>query len=555
MPPMRMTMRLHGLWWFRSIARADEDFVIVNFSSMPAQHHYRGRLRVRRAPHLAGRPAEMITRMESKSSLARAESPFAPLFRAPESLPYLSGFGNEFSTEALPNALPVGQNNPRVCPYNLYAEQISGSAFTAPRARNLRTWLYRVRPSVTHEPFHPMDFPMETIVSDFADAPVTPNQLRWRPPAIPEEPVDFVHGLFTVAGSGSAASKTGFAIHMYTAKSDMVDSCFCNADGDLLIVPQLGALEIVTECGLMTVAPGEICVVQRGIRFSVGLTDGPSRGYVLEVFCGNFQLPDLGPIGANGLANPRDFQTPAAWYEDRECRFKVVHKLLGKLFTMSLDFSPFNVVAWHGNYAPYKYDLSRFCPMNAVSFDHPDPSIFTVLTVPGTEPGTALADFVIFPPRWTVASNTFRPPYFHRNVMSEFMGLITGEYDGKKEGFLPGGASLHTCMTPHGPDTGTFENAIKPESDTLSRLDKTLAFMFEVDAIPRVTSAALASPHIDRDYYKGWQGLTKHFTGPPRPDALGQDQEMVDEMADVMAGASAGAAAPQLVVPSGNGAA
>mmetsp|Transcript_16292 Transcript_16292/g.38654 ORF Transcript_16292/g.38654 Transcript_16292/m.38654 type:complete len:301 (-) Transcript_16292:187-1089(-) len=291
----------------------------------------------------------------------------------------------------------------------------------------------------------------------------------------------------------------------------MDDSCMCNADGDFLIVPQLGALNIITECGLISIAPGEIAVVQRGHRFSVGLPDGPSRGYVLEIFDGHFQLPDLGPIGANGLANPRDFQTPVAWFEDRDCSFTVVQKLMGRLFSVTLEFSPFNVVAWHGNYAPFKYDLSKFCPVNSVSFDHPDPSIFTVLTAPGKSPGVALADFVVFPPRWAVARNTFRPPYFHRNVMSEFMGLITGEYDGKKEGFEPGGASLHICMTPHGPDTGVYEAAIAEDTDLPKFQDSTLAFMFEVDAVPRVTAAALASPLLDREYYRGWQGLKKHF--------------------------------------------
>uniref|UniRef100_A0A061RTT2 homogentisate 1,2-dioxygenase n=1 Tax=Tetraselmis sp. GSL018 TaxID=582737 RepID=A0A061RTT2_9CHLO len=446
--------------------------------------------------------------MEQQATLSRQVN---FVFGNRENIAYQSGFGNEFSTEALAGALPHGQNNPRVCPYGLYAEQISGTAFTVPRGRNQRTWFYRTRPSVTHNPFHPLDFPVETIVSDFRDAAVTPNQLRWRPFPTPSGPVDFVRGLFTIAGSGSAGSKEGYAIHVYAAKDSMDDSCMCNADGDFLIVPQLGALNIITECGLISIAPGEIAVVQRGHRFSVGLPDGPSRGYVLEIFDGHFQLPDLGPIGANGLANPRDFQTPVAWFEDRDCSFTVVQKLMGRLFSVTLEFSPFNVVAWHGNYAPFKYDLSKFCPVNSVSFDHPDPSIFTVLTAPGKSPGVALADFVVFPPRWAVARNTFRPPYFHRNVMSEFMGLITGEYDGKKEGFEPGGASLHICMTPHGPDTGVYEAAIAEDTDLPKFQDSTLAFMFEVDAVPRVTAAALASPLLDREYYRGWQGLKKHF--------------------------------------------
>ncbi|KAI8467072.1 MAG: homogentisate 1,2-dioxygenase-domain-containing protein [Monoraphidium minutum] len=433
-------------------------------------------------------------------------------------LEYMAGFGNEFASEALPGALPKGQNNPRVCPYGLYAEQVSGSAFTVPRNAQQRSWLYRIRPSVTHEPFHPLNFPAETLTADFGLGVVTPNQLRWRPFSIPTESVDFVRGLFTVCGAGSAASKSGFAVHVYTANASMADTCLANADGDMLIVPQQGGLRLVTEFGILEVAPREIAVVQRGIRFAVELMDGPARGYVLEIFQGRFTLPDLGPIGANGLASPRDFLTPVAWFEERECAFTVMHKFEGQLFSATQAFSPFNVVAWHGNYAPYKYDLTRFCPVNAVSFDHPDPSIFTVLTAASDTPGVAVADFVIFPPRWAVAQNTFRPPYYHRNVMNEFMGLIAGMYEAKRDGFLPGGASLHLCMTPHGPDTATFEAAVAPEAEQPAQLAReALAFMFETAMTPRVTPAALGATNIDRDYYKCWVGLKSHFDRNWRP--------------------------------------
>jgi homogentisate 1,2-dioxygenase len=427
-------------------------------------------------------------------------------------LEYQSGFGNNFASEALPGALPKGQNNPRLCPYGLYTEQLSGTAFTVPRKDQQRSWLYRIRPSVTHEPFHPLNFPAEQLTADFSMGMVTPNQLRWRPMPIPSEPVDFVRGLVTMCGAGSAEQKTGYAIHMYACSESMENCCLADADGDMLIVPQQGALLLTTEFGLLDVAPGEVVVVQRGIRFSVGLTDGPARGYVLEVFQGHFTLPDLGPIGANGLANPRDFLHPVAWFEERNVNFTVMHKFQGQLFAATQSFSPFNVVAWHGNHAPYKYDLSRFCPMNAVSFDHPDPSIFTVLTVPSPTPGVAVADFVIFPPRWTVAEHTFRPPYYHRNIMNEFMGLIRGVYEAKQEGFMPGGASLHLCMTPHGPDTTTYESAILARQEQPAHLGHdTLAFMFETSLTPRVTSAALGSTCIDRDYYKCWLGLKSHF--------------------------------------------
>uniref|UniRef100_A0A7S0R9Z4 homogentisate 1,2-dioxygenase n=1 Tax=Chlamydomonas leiostraca TaxID=1034604 RepID=A0A7S0R9Z4_9CHLO len=446
-----------------------------------------------------------------------------------DTLEYLSGFGNEFWSEALPGACPTGQNNPRVCPYGLYAEQLSGAAFTVPRRDQKRSWLYRIRPSVTHEPFHPTAFPCETLTADFSTGMVTPNQLRWRPFPIPSEPgVDFLRGLSTVCGAGSAACKDGYAIHVYACNASMTDSCLANADGDLLIVPQQGTLRLLTEFGQLLVAPTEIAVVGRGMRFSVELVAPPgsppgapvpARGYVLEVFGAHFTLPELGPIGANGLASPRDFQAPVAWFEDRAATYTVFHKFEGQLFSATQSFSPYNVVGWHGNYVPYKYDLKLFCPMNAVAFDHPDPSIFTVLTAPSALPGVSCADFVIFPPRWAVAEHTFRPPYYHRNTMNEFMGLIQGQYEAKRDGgFLPGGASLHACMTPHGPDTATYEAAICDGAEAPAHLGAALAFMFETNFTPRVTPAALGSPCIDRDYYKCWMGLKSHFK-PPAPPA------------------------------------
>jgi len=301
---------------------------------------------------------------------------------------------------------------------------------------------------------------------------------------------------------------------MYAANKSMDGCAFCNADGDFLIVPQQGRLLITTECGKMLVSPGEIVVIPQGFRFAIDLPDGPSRGYVSEIFGTHFQLPDLGPIGANGLASPRDFLSPTAWFEQvHRPGYTIVHKYGGELFTATQDFSPFNVVAWHGNYVPYKYDLSRFCPFNTVLFDHGDPSVNTVLTAPTDKPGVALLDFVIFPPRWLVAENTFRPPYYHRNCMSEFMGLIYGIYEAKADGFLPGGASLHSCMTPHGPDTKTYEATIsRADANEPFRLSGTLAFMFESSLIPRVCRWALDSPCRDLDYYQCWIGLKSHFS-------------------------------------------
>ncbi|HWR17442.1 MAG TPA: homogentisate 1,2-dioxygenase [Terriglobales bacterium] len=428
-----------------------------------------------------------------------------------EPLQYHSGFGNEFASEAIPGALPVGQNSPQQAPLGLYAEQLSGTPFTAPRVSNRRTWAYRVRPSVMHKPYTPL--PQRLLRSTpFDEVPTPPNQLRWNPIAIPSEATDFVDGLITIAGNGDASMQSGVAIHIYVANKSMVDRAFYNADGELLIVPQMGELLIHTEFGRIGLKPGEICVIQRGIKFRVELLEKQARGYVCENYGGLFRLPDLGPIGANGLANPRDFQTPTAAFEDRDCDFRVVAKFMGRLWEAQYNHSPLNVVAWHGNYAPYKYDLSRFNCINTVSFDHPDPSIYTVLTSPSEIAGTANCDFVIFPPRWMVAEHTFRPPWFHRNFMNEFMGLIFGEYDAKAEGFVPGGASLHNCMSGHGPDADTYAKAstadLKPQ-----KLTDTLAFMFETRFICRPTKYAMDTAELQHDYFECWQGLKKNFKG------------------------------------------
>ena len=424
---------------------------------------------------------------------------------------YQSGFGNEFATEALPGVLPVGQNSPQKVAHGLYAEQLSGTAFTAPRSDNQRSWLYRIRPAAMHQPFAKVFHP--TLQSGpFTELSASPNQLRWNPFPIPSTPADFIEGLITIAGNGSADSQIGVAIHVYAANRSMQDRFFYNADGELLIVPQQGALSLRTEFGVLDIAPGEIAVVPRGVRFAVDLRADSARGYVCENYGQLLRLPDLGPIGANGLANPRDFLAPVAAYEDREGQFELLAKFAGKLWSAAIDHSPLDVVAWHGNYTPYKYNLAAFNAMNSVSFDHADPSIFTVLTSPSGIPGTANMDFVIFPPRWMVAEHTFRPPWFHRNVMSEYMGLVYGEYDAKAEGFLPGGGSLHNCMSGHGPDATTFEAAsnavLQPQ-----KLDKTMAFMFETRLLIHPTRIAMESPQLQKDYLECWHGLKKHFTG------------------------------------------
>ncbi|HEY2968410.1 MAG TPA: homogentisate 1,2-dioxygenase [Casimicrobiaceae bacterium] len=428
-------------------------------------------------------------------------------------LRYQSGFGSELATEALPGALPQGQNSPQKVPYGLYAEQFSGTAFTAPRHANRRCWLYRLRPAVAHGKFRLLEAGL-LMSAPFEEVATPPTQLRWDPLPLPAASADFVEGLATMAGNGDTAMQVGIGIHIYACNRSMHGRYFYDADGELLVVPQQGALRLATELGRLDVKPGEIALIPRGLRFQVEIEDGVARGYVCENYGAHFRLPELGPIGANGLANARDFLAPVATFEDREGDFELVAKFAGGLWSAPIDHSPLDVVAWHGNHAPYKYDLARFNSVNTVSFDHPDPSIFTVLTSPSDTPGTANVDFVIFPPRWMVAEHTFRPPWFHRNVMSEFMGLIHGAYDAKAEGFAPGGASLHNCMSGHGPDAATFDKASKVALAP-HKIEDTLAFMFESRYVIRPTRFALETPELQKDYLDCWQGLTKHFTGKP----------------------------------------
>ncbi|RJG04429.1 homogentisate 1,2-dioxygenase [Noviherbaspirillum sedimenti] len=428
----------------------------------------------------------------------------------PVQMAYQSGFANEFATEALPGALPIGQNSPQRAAYGLYAEQLSGTAFTAPRSHNRRSWLYRIRPAAVHQPFKQIDH--GRIVSDFSHVPPTPpNQLRWDPLPIPTVPTDFVGGWVTMAGNGSPDAQSGCAIHLYAANQSMSGRFFYNADGELLIVPQHGRLLISTELGRLEIAPQEIAVIPRGVRFRVELPDGQARGYICENFGALFRLPDLGVIGSNGLANPRDFLTPQAWYEDVEGEFELVAKFNGFLWSAAIGHSPLDVVAWHGNYAPYKYDLRRFNSIGSISFDHPDPSIFLVLQSPSDTPGVDTIDFVIFPPRWLAAESTFRPPWYHRNIASEFMGLIHGEYDAKAEGFVPGGASLHNCMSGHGPDAETFDKASNADTSRPNKVADTMAFMFETPAVIKPTRFALETAQLQSEYFQCWQTLKKNF--------------------------------------------
>ena len=441
----------------------------------------------------------------------------ASIESAPQALRYQSGFGNEFATEALAGALPQGRNSPQRCAYGLYAEQISSTAFTALRGANRRTWTYRIRPGAVHEPFRRIA--EGGLVGRAGDAPTTPERLRWSPLPLPVAPTDFVAGLFTMAATGDCRAMSGCAIHLYAANRSMKGRFFYDADGELLIVPQLGRLRLATELGILEVGPQEIAVIPRGMRFRVELPDlkdeggtlDGARGYVCENFGAPFRLPDLGPIGSNCLANPRDFLAPVARYEDVEGDFELVAKLDGALWAARIGHSPLDVVAWHGNSVPYKYDLRLFNTIGSISFDHPDPSIFLVLQSQSDTPGVDAIDFVIFPPRWLAGEDTFRPPWFHRNVASEFMGLIHGVYDAKAEGFVPGGASLHNCMSGHGPDEATFEKASAADTSVPHKVADTMAFMFETRTLIHPTAQALALPTLQRDYWTCWQGLEKRF--------------------------------------------
>jgi homogentisate 1,2-dioxygenase len=436
----------------------------------------------------------------------RTEGPVAEL-------QYLTGFGNEFATESVPGVLPQGQSAPQKVALGLYAELWTGTPFTAPRATNRRTWVYRINPSAKHKPFR--ELPTRLLRSGpFDEVPTPPTQLRWDPFPLPESPTDFIDGLITLGGNGDPSQQSGIALHMYAANASMTDRFFYDADGELLIVPQLGSIRVFTELGMLDVAPGEICVIPRGLRFRVDVKDEAVRGLVAENYGPAFRLPELGPIGSNGLANPRDFQSPVAAFEDREGTFRQDAKFLGRLWTAEIDHSPLDVVAWHGNYAPYKYDLANFVALSTVTFDPPDPSIYTVLTAPTAIPGTANADFIVFPPRWIVAEHTFRPPAFHRNVSSEFLTLIKGVYHGKTGGFAPGGASLHNCMTGHGPDAVSYEKAVAAEEKP-EYLANTLAVMLETQLVIRPTRFALESQILQSNYFEAWQGLKKNFTQEP----------------------------------------
>ena len=422
---------------------------------------------------------------------------------------YNIGFGNHFESEAIPGSLVKGKNNPQKCPFNLYAEQINGTSFTQPRHLNLKTWLYKLKPTVGHSKHKEFDG-FKNFISSFSsdnkDLKITPDQLRWKP--LPLKDGNFLEGIITYCGAGSTEMKNGLGIHMYSCSKPMdINSAYYSADGDTLIVPQKGKLDITTEMGKLEVEPWEFCVIPRGIKFHVSV-DEQCRGYICELYKGHFRPIERGPIGSNGLANERDFVSPVAWYEDRECEFTVYTKFMGKFFTSTYDRSVFDVVSWHGNYLPYKYNIKYYNTIGSISYDHPDPSIFTILSACSDDPYTSVCDFVVFNPRWLVAEDTFKPPYYHRNTMTEFMGNIDGIYDAKEEGFSPGAASLHSCMSGHGPEYSVFEKASNCDLKPV-KLENTLSFMFETCFIMHVNKNSLE--HSDENYIDCWKGIKKNF--------------------------------------------
>jgi homogentisate 1,2-dioxygenase len=502
-------------------------------ASRPIEAPYRGRGRARRrvdreairalleAAYHGHRPGSPVTSPVAEPGGA-VTSPGAPAVTSPgapavtlpgDGLPYLAGFGRALQSEALPGALPRAQNSPRPAPYGLYCESINGTAFTVRRAENRRTWLYRIRPSLVQSRLEPATRPR--LAGRFDDGLTAPNLTRWRPLPLPpaEQPTDFVDGLATLAGAGDPHLRTGLAIHLYAANADMRDRCFYDADGDLLLVPELGALRIRTELGWLRVRPGELAIMPRGIKFSVELPDGASRGVVLELYGNGFRLPERGPIGANGLADERHFLAPVAAYEDRACPgYEVLVKHGGQLFRATIDHVPYDVVAWHGNHVPCKYDLAHFNAMGSVSFDHPDPSILTVLTCPLDDHGNNMADVLVFSGRWEVAEHTFRPPYYHRNVATEFSYIVA--LPEPYSGFEKGAYFLSPSMTPHGISGRAHRQALEADDAPRRLPDGSIWVMFETALGLRLTPWAMASGNRDDAYHELWTDMPATFSPP-----------------------------------------
>ncbi len=430
---------------------------------------------------------------------------------------YMAGFGNDFETESLPGALPQGMNSPQKCQYGLYGEQLSGTAFTAPTAKNERTWCYRIRPSVKHSNrYSRIHLPYWKTAPHIEENIISLGQYRWDPAPHTSQVLTWLTGIRTMTTAGDVNTQTGMASHIYLVTTSMKDAYFYSADSELLVVPQEGRLRFATELGVIDLEPQEIAIIPRGLLYRVEVLERPARGFICENYGQKFDLPPRGPIGANCMANRRDFKTPIAAFEDRDAPSTVTIKWCGQFHETMIDHSPLDVVAWHGNYAPCKYDLRTYCPVGAVLFDHPDPSIFTVLTAPSSVKGTANIDFVLFRDRWNVSEKTFRPPWYHKNIMSELMGNIHGQYDAKPKGFIPGGMSLHNMMLPHGPDKNAFEAASNANL-VPQKLEDTMSFMFETRFPQHLTRFAADEALLQNDYIDCWSDIEKKFDGTANP--------------------------------------
>ncbi|KAI0090270.1 Homogentisate 1,2-dioxygenase [Irpex rosettiformis] len=436
--------------------------------------------------------------------------------RKEDSYQYQVGFGNSFASEAIPGVLPIGQNNPQKVKYDLYAEGLNGTPFTTPRGSNERTWFYRIRPSVAHLGFYPSEQPNTNIEAEFSlkdpKQHISPTQLTWSPLPIPSDnsKVTFIDGIATILGNGGPTAREGLAIHLYSANASMEKTAFVNSDGDFLIVPAYGRLDVQTELGRLLVGPGEIAVIQRGIKWKVSLPDGSARGYIQEIFGSHYELPELGPLGANGLANVRDFEHPVAHFDLDQTPWDVVYKLGGKYFTCKQNHTPFDVVAWHGNYVPYKYDLDAFISIGSVTKDHLDPSVFTVLTAKSKTSGVALADFAVFKERWDVATGTFRPPYFHRNTCVEVIGVIKGTYAGRSEDAQIGGLSFENGFCPHGVDINVFTEATESELVPTKIGKDSIMVLFESSMMCTITDFGIKNKKGEHEASM-WDGLTPNF--------------------------------------------
>ncbi|GAD98612.1 homogentisate 1,2-dioxygenase, putative [Paecilomyces variotii No. 5] len=368
---------------------------------------------------------------------------------------YQVGFGNRFVSEAVPDTIPRdGRNLPQRANYDLYIEQLNGTTFVTCRKDMFNVWFHRIRPSCAHKALKPLEYKHD-IVSVFSSqnegVSFVPFNNEWGPLEIPLEskPTNFWQGIKTILGHGDPTLKEGVAVHQYAANLSMDKEAFVNHDGDYLFVPQQGRLDIQTELGRMMVLPGELFVIPAGLRFKVSLPDGPSRGYIQEIFGSHFELPDLGPIGSNGLALPQDFEIPVASYDLDTSSWEIITKLAGKLYHYEQAHTPFDVVGWHGNYVPYKYEIEKLLALSS-SKDQLDPSAYTILTAKSKIPGVSITDFCAFTPKWVNSLNSWRPPYYHRTMGAEVMGMVRGEYGGSAKTLEPGALTCDNAYVPHG---------------------------------------------------------------------------------------------------------